>query len=164
MEVPVYSPNFGPLEVELRRARRYERPLSMVVLGLGMAHPEAHRPGAGPFIAPPSPDAGPVLYTFLGGFLRRSLRETDVLAAVPERLMYVAFLPEVDAQAAQEAVRRLASGFFELAGTSLSSGVAQFPGDGFTVADLFHAAARISARRDLPVRPAATLTQDASNA
>jgi hypothetical protein len=164
MEVPVYSPTLGTLEVELRRARRYERPLSMIVLGLEIAPREAHRPGGGPFIDPPSSEVGPVLYTFLGGFLRSSLRETDVLAAVPERLMYVAFLPEVDARAAQEAVHRLASGFFELAGTRLRSGVAQFPGDGFTVADLFHNAARITARRDLPVRPAATLQQDASNA
>jgi hypothetical protein len=161
LEIPVYRQTVPRLEAELRRARRYERPLSMLVLGAEPIRRKVHLSWGGEAAVPVTAEVEPVLFAFLGGFLRSSLRETDLLASVPESLRYVAFLPEVDGDGAEEAAGRLRADFFELASVHLRAGIAEFPRDGFTIADLFQNASGESnaQRREIP-----SLKQDGSNA
>lgn len=150
LEIPIYRQTLPRLELELRRARRYERPLSMVVLAAAALQRKVQLNGRGGGAASIPLDTRPVLFAFLGGFLRSSLRETDLLTAVPESMLYVAFLPEVNGDGAEEAVARLEKGFAEIAAVDLRAGIAEFPRDGFTVADLFQKAMRASFHADTP--------------
>lgn len=164
LEIPVYFHTIPRLEAELRRARRYERPLSMIVIGAeGVPRGGRLRASTDAFVPGPA-EMGPLLFAFLGAFLRSSLRETDLLAAVPESLLYVGFLPEVDGDGAEEAASRVAAEFAVLTSLKLRTGIAEFPRDGFTVGDLFQSATQDALDRAAPRRSAGTLTQDASHA
>jgi hypothetical protein len=130
--VPAYREVQPLLVIELRRARRYDRALSVALLSLEA--PARARGGA----APPAPLAGlaPAVYGLLGSYLRNALRETDILTAAPESLAFAVFLPETDRGGAERALERFRAGFLVAAGYPLRGGVAAFPGDGLTIEDV----------------------------
>lgn len=132
---PTYRASQPQLHFELRRARRYEHPLGVVVMssvppfgaiastGNGAARPDAARSAA-------------AVYGLLGAFLRNTLRETDILTCMPESLTFAAFLPGVGPAGAEQMLERCREGFFDCAGFDLRGGVAAFPDDGLTVEDI----------------------------
>lgn len=128
--VPTYREMQAPLVAELRRARRYEYPLSVVTLGPFPMHGGAG--GDAPH--------GPALYGLLGDYLRNTLRESDVLAGLPEHLGYALVLPGVPGEGAGLALHRVQAGFVDCAGVELRGGVAVFPADGLTLDDLLDCA------------------------
>jgi hypothetical protein len=135
LDIPVYRQILPRAAVELRRARRYEQPLCVVLLSPHGFLVEGAQ-------ADMFPRSVPLLYALLGSFLRNSLRETDLLAAVPEDLSYALFLPQTGEVEAQAAIHRLDGAFHRMATTRLHHGIAVFPRNGLTLEDLFMVARR----------------------
>ena len=135
--VPTYRVAHPQIVFELRRARRYEHPLAVVLLTL-RALP---RPGVGAGgSAPPAAAVTPAMYGLLGAYLRNSLRETDILTGLPESLAFATVLPCVDRAGAEHAVERFREGFRECAGFDLRAGLASYPDDGLTIEDVLEQA------------------------
>lgn len=135
--VPTYRVAHPQIVFELRRARRYEHPLAVVLLTL-RALP---KPGAAAAKSPPpAAEVTPAIYGLLGAYLRNSLRETDILTGVPESLAFATILPCVSRTGAEQAVERFREGFRECAGFDLRAGVAAFPDDGLTIEDVLERA------------------------
>ena len=121
-------------EAEIRRARRYERPLALLaiagehlVLEGGTARPAAAS------LAPPAH----LGFLWLGLFLRDTMRELDVVAYSAEHQLYVALLPETGPAQVRGAIRRIGSAAQERMQLRLRTGLAEFPNDGGTVESLF---------------------------
>ena len=153
LNVPAYREVQSQLVIELRRARRYEHPLGVTMLGL---HAPTQLGGerAGGSAAAPSVDVVPAVYSLLGSYLRNTLRETDILTAAPEALAFATFLPGTDRQGTEQALMRFCDGFLECAGYGLHGGAAAFPGDGMTIEDVLDracAAWRRSSTIALPI-------------
>jgi hypothetical protein len=135
LDIPVYRQILPRAAVELRRARRYERPLSLLVLSpRGFLLERKGAEGVMPT------RSAPLLYILLGAFLRNALRETDLLSSIPESLLYAVFMPETREREVWKAVERLDAGFRRLATAQLRTGIAEFPRDGLTVENLFECA------------------------
>jgi len=131
VHAPAYREVQSQLVIELRRARRYERALSVALVGL-----QAPTRGRGEIAG----GATPTVYGLLGSYLRNVLRETDILTAVPDLLAYAVFLPETDWRGAERLLERFRRGFLECSGLALRGGVAGFPTDGLTIEDLLERA------------------------
>jgi hypothetical protein len=138
LEIPVYRQILPVLGAELRRARRYQHTLSALVLsasGLHVSRPKLA--GTGERAIPVRPDfSTQVLYLRLGALLRNMVRESDILSSAPESLLYIVFLTETSEEGALVAVRRFEEAFVSCGGSTLRSGTAEFPRDGFIVDDL----------------------------
>jgi hypothetical protein len=137
--VPTYRAAQPQLVVELRRARRYEYPLGVVMLSLA-APVRASGAKVNGSASSSHAEITPALYGLLGAFLRNTLRETDILTGVPEALAFATFLPSVDRRGAELALDRFRDGFLGCAGFDLRGGVAAFPGDGLTIENILECA------------------------
>lgn len=154
------------LEGELRRSRRYERPLALLTLvpdiaaatsigspvpgnGNGRGHGDDSGNGRHPIAA--APYATQLRFLLLGSILCGTLRESDIVGYVAERHEFCALLPECDAAAATRMVQRLHRIYFERTGDGVRAGIARFPEDGLTLDDLL-AQARVALML-APVRP-----------
>lgn len=133
--VPTYREVQPALILELRRARRYEQPLGLVLVGLRAPDPERRTRTAGG-VQPVDGSVTPTVYGLLGSFLRNALRESDILCALPEALAFATILPGTDRGGAEQALERFGEGFRECAGFPLQGGVAAFPRDGITLEDV----------------------------
>ena len=158
--MPTYRELRPYLSAEVRRCRRYERPLTIIVLapqavasnngngGSGAAHGEtAHEANPNPWVTF-STELGCLL---LGSILRGTLRETDIVTLAPENPDFLVLLPETDSESAIAAARRLGALFFERSTLMLRVGVASYPADGLTLDDLAAHARRTACV--LPVIP-----------
>lgn len=137
--VPIYREALGALSLELRRARRYERPLAVVVLGPDSPRAMIGRPNNrnADLQVPPSAH---LIFFLLGAFLRDSMRETDIVTYAAEHHLYVAVLPETTKQQVSRAICRLGQVFYDRTSMLLQVGVADFPKDGLTIEDLLSSA------------------------
>lgn len=135
LPVPAYREIQAQLVSELRRARRYERAMSVALVSL-RAPADARGERAGGASPAPLGEMTPAVYSLLGSYLRNTLRETDILAAAPEALAFTVFLPETDHLGAAQALGRFRSGFLDCAGVSIQGGVAAYPRDGLTIEDV----------------------------
>jgi hypothetical protein len=133
--VPVYEQAMPLVAAELHRARRYEHPLSVLVLSPDITpSPRANGSAAGSASA--SIETMYNAFFLLGSLVHDSLRESDIVAFEPDDQLYVAFLSESDDVAARHAARRFRQAYHERTNSSLRVGMAQFPADGFTIDDL----------------------------
>jgi hypothetical protein len=155
LDIPVYRQILPRAAVELRRARRYEQPLCVVLLSPHGFLVEGAQ-------AEMFPRSVPLLYALLGSFLRNSLRETDLLAAVPEDLLYALFLPQTGEPESLAAIHRLDGAFHRMTTSRLHHGIAVFPRNGLTLEDLFMFARR-AWQPSVPERVNPTLAQEASH-
>jgi hypothetical protein len=116
-------------ERELGRARRYERPLTILVLR--PASESMARLGANP---PGPADARPRLssqaFTTIGSVLRSVVRETDVVAWDASDAGFVVAIPEADAKSATIVATRLPQAVHALTGVRMRAGIAVFPEHG----------------------------------
>jgi|SRR5688572_29878543 len=149
--MPTYRELKAVLDAEVRRCRRYERPLAVVVVapktppgangnGNGAAHAENGN-GNGKSNGAVAPDPWVTFsmqlgFLLLGSVLRGTLRETDIVAYAPETDDFVVLLPEADAASAARAVERLSALFYERSSLVLRVGVAAYPADGLTLDDM----------------------------
>lgn len=143
-DTPAYRQVLAPMAAELRRARRFEHPLTMMMISALTPSDD----GAKSTDAPSSRATFEVvptttLFLLLGSFLRNAARETDILSAAPDTMRYVLLLAETDRFGADRALARFRDGFRTFAGAGLRIGVVEFPRDGLTVQDLFDTASRI---------------------
>lgn len=150
------------LDAEVRRCRRYERPLAVVVVAPktpagangnganGAAHAESGATTPDPWVTF-SMQLG---FLLLGTVLRGTLRETDLVAYAPDTDDFVLLLPEADAAHAALAVDRISALFYERSSLVLRVGIATYPADGLTLDDIIeHARQTWSA---VPVVPRAS--------
>lgn len=136
--VPPLSEALPTVLAELRRARRHERPMSLLVLG---PHGDVSGRGNGgngsaPNRGPADPPANHLDLFLLGLLLRETVRETDQVALSAEDRLYMVFLPETDDPQAREAAARLVRTVRGRVPVSPRAGLAGFPADGLTVEDL----------------------------
>jgi hypothetical protein len=115
--LPTYVEMRPSLEAELRRARRYERPLSIIVATL-------------------DDSADQMRFMLLGAILQATLRECDILACAPDLHRYIIALPECNAAATQRAMQRIADVVKERTDFPLRAAAAAYPVDGLTLNDL----------------------------
>jgi hypothetical protein len=150
--VPTYHAVRPSIEAELRRARRYERPLAVVVATLD--HPSFATASSEPFgnagavaSEPLTEDADEgnkerslfdvrANLLLLGDLLQGSVRETDIVAYAPVRRRFVVCLPECDRESACLAVERVGRMFREWTTHRIRAGVAAYPPDALIVDDL----------------------------
>lgn len=138
--VPSYRQSLPRLTAELRRARRFERPLSVVVVAperVNTLTGNEGKQGAAILQLPLSSLYSHLAFLFLGPFLCDVLRESDIVTYAAEDHVYAIFLPESDGPMVRQAVERLGKAFYDRLSVHLQAGVAEFPKDGFTVEDLF---------------------------
>jgi hypothetical protein len=144
-------PDIHPFfERELRRARRYGRPATLLVLGLV---PVVQRPrhasanGGSQRSARHNGDSKEATrwiqpITKVGEVLETSIRETDLYAYVANTGDFVALLPEADGSSAQNALTRIREQWRPIDEFTLEVGAASFPIDALLFVDLLRAAQR----------------------
>lgn len=113
-------------ERELRRARRYERPLSGFVLDFARTA-DVRRTER---------------LLLLGSILQDALRETDLIGRIPDSGELVALLPETTASAAARGAERIRRLWAERDAAHLLVGAATYPIDGLTLDDMLTSARR----------------------
>lgn len=118
---------------EFTRARRYEQPLTIVVVSPVQLEESPGGPSASNGSKTSGPDVLPLLVA-VG--LREALRESDVLCYRPMDRQFVLGLPQSDGDEARQALARVGALFLRRLNIGLVAGVAEFPADGLTLEDL----------------------------
>lgn len=153
-------------ESELRRARRYQRPLSLMIFALDAAVADHESSGSAPVTATRGNGNGHAPHNghaagaealhgaaartnrteqciLLGQLLQEVLRETDLPGYEPATQEFVALLPEADSSAADEAGERIRRLWSALPGAfNLTIGMATYPEGGLLLEDLMDSARR----------------------
>ena len=149
LRIPTFREFLPVLSDELSRARRYQRPLSALVLrpeSSQMRRLLAHDPGQTVSTALENTCLQFVFF-LLGTLLKDSLRSTDRLCYLTSDHLYLVFLTESGPEEARFVVRRLDALLRARISVPVTAGVAEFPRNGLTVPDLV-ANARLQCRRD----------------
>lgn len=159
-EIPPFRlslPDFGH---ELARARRYERPLAIVVLGVDdeqipklMGRPSNGNGNGNGSADSEKQSMAPVaqfVSLVLGSLLREVMRGSDLVTYSSPEDRYVILLTESNEARARRAVQRLDELFYRRTLAHVRAGIAEFPSDGLTLEDLLSRAQ--SAWQERPVR------------
>ena len=142
--VPTLRRTHERMANELARVRRYQRPLSVVVLRLesdqllldlkrnlvsdsGNGSVEAYNQVM---------QTIQLVFSLVGSILKESLRESDVAAYDVPNNQYVIMLPESTRNQAALTVTRLKRLLFKRTAGHLVAGIAEFPTDGLIMGDL----------------------------
>jgi len=140
--VPTYRFSLAQFVSELGRARRYQRPLTVAVLGMedeltfdGQARLARGGNGNGSHSVPPMQTVQ-LAFLLLGSILRDALRESDLVTFDPLGYQYIVLLAHSSKTEASRAVRRVQDLIVERSALHCRVGLAEFPTDGFTIADL----------------------------
>ena len=142
--VPTYKSTLSKLTTELGRMRRYNRPLTIVVLKIesdqlliDMKRDLFPANGSG---SVNSYDhimrTIQLVFSLAGSLLGESLRESDIATYDVATNQYILVLPECDAAQAMQTVQRLKVLLFKRTAGHLVEGVAEFPKDGIIIEDL----------------------------
>ncbi len=152
-KVPTYRESLPELRHEISRARRYMRPLSMMVLRpvgpqvvLAPVGPSS-KDGNGHAAADPLQENVPLTSLLIGAVLRDDLRESDRVFYLANRNCYCILMTESSQQQAQQAAARLNKLLRTRGGVTLRTGVAEFPTHGWTLDELLAAASQDLAKR-----------------
>jgi GGDEF domain-containing protein len=126
---------------ELRRARRYRRPATLLALGVdgGEAEAMAHEVATGGTAARlrlVHMQTRQVLNARLAAILSAHLREGDIAAFDAKREQFLVLLPEALASNALCMAARIDTAMREAAGVKLVIGTAQFPADELAIATM----------------------------
>ncbi len=129
-------------EVEIDRARRYQRALTVARFGgplrmphLGETRRFVHTPG-GRHGDRMSLDEPGTLVRAIADVLLGTVRQCDVVAADPDQGHCLVVMPETDDEKATQAVQRLHEACLAHVMLPLHVGVATFPRDGLTLEEL----------------------------
>jgi hypothetical protein len=121
--IPPYREGLPTMRLEVQRARRYERPLSMLAIGVGGGNVPERKALAD--------------FLLLGVVLRDALRETDLISCAVEFQLYAMLLTETTRAGAVAAATRYGSIAKGSADLRIRCGASEFPGNGLSVDDLF---------------------------
>lgn len=133
------------LQMELERARRYERGLSIVVFAIersGSAGNGSNGDGAAHHSVKVVGGPPQVVALLAAAGLRNMLRQSDVLCYQPTENRFVLALAESDAEQAKKALVRIRETFRERLELRVRAGISRFPDDALTLADLIDVAVR----------------------
>ncbi|MDH3690682.1 MAG: hypothetical protein OEU36_14635 [Gammaproteobacteria bacterium] len=135
--VPSYRSKLPQLTKELSRARRLERPMTLLAIRpmsalLGIASEEETKDGHDT----QSYRLDPIDFLYCGCALRDALREIDIAAYDGAHNQFVVALPESTKKQAVLAVNRLNDIIGDRIASQLYVGIAEFPEDGLTIEDL----------------------------
>lgn len=153
--LPTFRASSAQMAAELARARRYERTLSVLVLGPHVPEDAAHRHAEAGLPFHP----GVTAFVLLGSLLRDGIRQTDVLTQLGDDNLYAVVLPEDGVAGARSLANRIAREFAGRTSLGIVTGIAEFPQEGFTLPDLLerarrHAGAHTNPEPDDEVRAA----------
>jgi hypothetical protein len=147
--IPEFREMLSHLRGEMDRARRYKRPLSVLVVtphpvGDDGAWPDpigdADARSTGKRVLPDT--RLPHLASLLAGsILAGAVRQADSATYQTANDRFVVFLAEADREVARGAVRRIQQMMRERARLGMRVGIATFPEDGLTLSDLLGQAA-----------------------
>ncbi len=142
--VPTFRRTLPQLSNELARVRRYNRPLSVLVLRiesdqllLNLKRSLASETGNG--------SAGSynnimqtiqLVFSLVGSILSESLRDSDIACYDVANNQYIILLPESDRAQATQTVQRLKKLLFKRTAGHLVAGIAEFPQEGLIIEDL----------------------------
>ena len=133
--VPAYRDALPELLAEFARARRYQRPLSVLVMRFNGSANGTREQSEPVYMQL-------MVGLLLGGILPERLRETDQACCDVATARYIILMPELSKSQAQDAVRRLSTLVRERVPAATSIGVAEFPKDGLTLEEVIAAADR----------------------
>ena len=146
--VPTYRRTLPQFTNELARVRRYNRPLTLVVLRIESDQllldlkrslmPETGDGGVGSYNN--IMQTIQLVFSLVGSILRESLRESDIATYDVAHNQYIILLPESDLKQATQTVRRLKKLLFKRTAGHLVAGIASFPEDGLIIEDLVNKA------------------------
>ncbi len=146
--VPTYRSTLKKLSNELARVRRYDRPLSMVVLRLESDQLlvdlkrslVAERGNGGVESYNQVMQTIQLVFSLVGSILKESLRESDIATYDVSNNQYIIMLPESTQEQASLTVTRLKKLLFKRTAGHLVAGIAEFPVDGLIIDDLVKSA------------------------
>ncbi len=157
-DIPAFRRSLPALSAEMARARRYQRPLTVLILGLENGRLPEHLynlvggngddNGTGRQILSRTTQ----LVSFvLGTILRDTLRESDIATYHATEDRYVLLLTESTRAQARDTVQRLNQLFHRRVHTDLRAGIAEFPIDGLTLDELISSAQQEWHQTPVPV-------------
>ncbi len=146
--VPTYRSTLKKMSNELARVRRYDRPLSVVILRLesdqllidlkrslvaenGNGSVESYNQVM---------QTIQLVFSLVGSILKESLRESDIATYDVSNNQYIVMLPESNREQAAQTVTRLKKLLFKRTAGHLVSGISEFPTDGLIIDDLVKSA------------------------
>jgi hypothetical protein len=143
--VPRTQRIYAQLAQELARARRYEYPLTAVVLHVGSDESMIQTGfmpanGENGKADVPSAHLTQCAFFLVGSFLRGAIRESDIVTYDAMHNQYIILLPVSRKLQALQVARRLQALLYRQTLTHLRAGFAEFPADGLTVEDLISSA------------------------
>jgi predicted signal transduction protein with EAL and GGDEF domain len=141
--IPSQHRSFRQLKRELERARRYQRPLSLVVVNLEDLGPQQAASSAGSNEGSASRQTEQnvlIVSAIVGRLVRDTLREGDLLAYNAAHNRYIVALPETNKAHALLLAARLQALVWERAGLRPTVAVTEFPTDGLTTEELLNRA------------------------
>lgn len=149
--VPTYRSTLKKLTNELARVRRYNRPLSMVVLRLESDQLlidlkrtlVAENGNGGVESYNQVMQTIQLVFSLVGSILKESLRESDIATYDVANNQYIIMLPESTREQANLTVTRLKKLLFKRTAGHLISGIAEFPTDGLIIDDLVKSAVAV---------------------
>ena len=142
--IPTFRRSLPQLTNELARVRRYNRPLSIIVLRiesdqllLDLKRSLSSDSGNGSVSSYNSIiQTLQLVFSLVGSILRESLRESDIACYDVANNQYVIMLPECTRHQALQTVRRLKKLLFKRTAGHLVAGLSEFPSDGLIIEDL----------------------------
>lgn len=142
--IPTFRRSLPQLTNELARVRRYNRPLSIIVLRiesdqllLDLKRSLASESGNGSASSYSNIiQTLQLVFSLVGSILRESLRESDIACYDVANNQYVIMLPECTRHQALMTVRRLKKLLFKRTAGHLVAGISEFPADGLIIEDL----------------------------
>jgi len=135
--VPTLREVLPRLSIELDRARRYARPLAVVVFSLDPVASDlmpGQQESGGAW--PSHSGLFPLLSALLGPSLREALRQTDIVSYTTREAQSLVVLPETTGEGAQRAIERLLQVPAVHVLSPLRVGLGSFPDDGWTLEDV----------------------------
>jgi len=146
--VPTYRSTLKKMSNELARVRRYNRPLSVVILRLESDQLlidlkrslVAENGNGGVESYNQVMQTIQLVFSLVGSILKESLRESDIATYDVSNNQYVVMLPESNREQAAQTVTRLKKLLFKRTAGHLVSGISEFPTDGLIIDDLVKSA------------------------
>lgn len=138
-----YQISLPLLRKEIARVRRYQHPLSLIVIK-PREYPVDRQDGKPGGLARKENGSGgnavkqlgQIEFLLCGRILRDSLREFDIISYDGANNRFVICLPESAKENAEKAVARLNDIIGKRISSQISHGIAEFPGDGLIIEDL----------------------------
>lgn len=141
--MPAYRQSLSQLRKEISRARRYQRPLAIVVIQINATFSRPHKGGVNEESVVQVDQSGelqPLEFVLCGSIFRDALRETDIATYDGVKKQFVIWLPESTKKDTIEIVKRLRNVVGKNIADNLSTGMAEFPEDGLIIEDLVNRA------------------------